>query len=243
MIPVLLRTADPFAPDLQMKSLMNIFMVDSEAGLIATLLQLDMMPEDPNEAFHNACTWKDTNCDDNGSIISMCWRNTVELPLDIAWLPPSLIHAEIHFKAVGSDPFPTRRLPQTLLTCGFPQCHMGGSLDLETLPPALAVLHLQYNKFTGTVRLTKLPRTMHRINLSGNDIRKVVVQNSLIPPLLRQVSFEGNESVKFLVLGKKAVDKRINKRRYKDPHQALMISYCSSDEDDMYPADIGDLPM
>ena len=217
-------SADPVAPDLQVKSLMNVLMLYNDTYLMDALLRLDMMPEDPNDVFQNACAWKKTTCDEKGSITIMYWRGIGNLPLDISWLPPTLMHANLHFKAVDSYQFPTRRLPRTLVTCEFSSCRLRGSLDLETLPAVIEVLDLHYNYFAGTVRLTKLPETMQGIDLSGNDIRKVVVRNASIPPCLRQVSFERNRSFDFLPLDGWPVDKRINERRYKGPRQQQIDS-------------------
>ena len=153
------------------------------------------------------CGWSGVKCV-NEHVSEIAWQKSVQdvRHIDLRWLPPRVQKVHLDAQDIESKRLDTRMLPASIELLRIVRCYLCGTADFRTLPNQLKVIDLQYNLLRGTLWLTDLPRAITEINISENNIERLIIAD--IPSSLEKVivsqhkrapkvvSLDGGEGIK-----------------------------------------------
>ena len=149
-------------------------------------LKRKLLPADVSESA--VCEWYGIQCSD-GLVTRIHWEDDQCFVADsLRWLPPSTRKIKMSYQGVNEDLF-TRLLPRSLIVVYLHTCGNFAHIDMETLPPRLEVFAAVNCGVSGRISLNRLPHTMRRIDLRGNLISEIKIDNSRLPPLINEMCF------------------------------------------------------
>ena len=174
-----LKAADPSASGFTEKQNLAVrifFGVDTEMYYDTDQETFIGEGADPDDV----CTWYGISCTDRvvrgfGNIHSLDFPRDARFSID--WIPNTVTH----IKAAGlqlHQHVNTRTLPRPLEDWEMANCTLTGTLNLQTLPPAICKIRLYWNDLYGRLFLARLPATLRIIQLPSNRIERVYVSVS-----------------------------------------------------------------
>eukprot|EP00759_Apiculatamorpha_spiralis_P006116 PhF_6_TR13607/c0_g1_i1/m.21777 len=118
------------------------------------------------------CRWIGNQCNETSqTVIALTWSSmNLAGTLNFSAIPPNVEMIDVGANQLVNNPLDLTSLPQGKLKSLFLSSNQfGGPLDLTKLPPTVHHIDLSYNQITGTSDLTKLPVIMDRLKLNNNQ--------------------------------------------------------------------------
>ena len=168
-------------PSIKNYQLESMYRFHQVLGLVdpEKALQRRKMFDNPDNA-SDVCTWTGIKCE-NGLITYIHWdREIYHRWYSFEWLPSTVRYIYLSSKGINSC-LPTRSLPRCLQECTIINSNLEGEPDFRTLPPQLKLLDLSRNFLKGTISLTSLPLSLHRLNVTWNRFSQAFIDASTLP--------------------------------------------------------------
>ena len=239
MLPTLCITVDPLHNyqhhQFHVSCMNNLLGLTASRDLDKALTSMGLCGA--NAKAKDPCDWNGVQCAEK-VITEIHWTERLDVQIaNIAWLPSTLVVLETSLVDIGSE-LDTRMLPESLTDCDMANCGLYGPLELRTLPPKMRMLRLPDNEFSGTVRLTDLPKHFKGLYLRKNPLKAVVVRNKDLPGSFMFARFYNPaKRVKFICLDAKKADRRVYISEY-DSIRSYSLS-SGSTESGAYPTESG----
>ena len=133
------------------------------------------------------CEWKGIICE-RKSIVEIEWdpskyeeenRLSMDLVSSLQWIPNSIRVLDLSNQRINCF-LEAQLLPRNLKVCRLNSCNLRGSFNTDMLPSMIEEFYCRDNLLSGKVVMIRIPNTLRRLDLSGNDEIQISISNDCL---------------------------------------------------------------